>query len=247
MADNTGTLPPHTDDVVGLRFVIDPKEPNWGLHTFDHDKIHSGLLGWIMATPPIEGGVPNEVGALICRVLCRSFSLTFTYTGAPPPTDIAAVISLRSPITARWLANRPNITLAHTTSASFAQHLFDGGFSWTQQAQIVFLSPLGAPAPPVTTRQIYDLLERNKTPPDRLAKTLGINGLMFPAVDGDFAEVILWDEAQFHALQDEFKKECSALDIEWRIVTEQQFRQTQWIHAKPNPGQRYSNPDLQRS
>ena len=236
MADNTRTLPPHTDDVVGLRFVIDPKDPDWALHTFDHDKIHSGLLGWIMATPPVEGGVPNEVGALICRVLCRSFSLTFTYTSAPPPPDIATLISLRSPLAARWFANQPNITLAHTTSASFARHLFDGGFSWTQQAQIVFLSSPGAPPPAVTAQQVYNLLERNKTHPDALAETLGISGLMFPAVDGDFAEVMLLDDAQFDALLDEFKKECAALNIEWRIVTEQQFRQTRWIHAKANTG-----------
>ena len=214
---------------VGFRFVVDPRDSVWRLHAFRGNGICRGLLGWVVTEPHVEGGVPVEVGGAIARVLCRSFSLDFTYTGEPPSPDIASVRRLRSPLVARWLSNRGDISMAHTTHASFAQRMFDSGLSWTQQAQIVFLSPPAASPPPLSAQQVYDVLECKVTDIGALMETLGVAGVMLAGVDGDFAEFIFPSSALLTDLIAAFENECAGSGLEWRVVSEDEFKQTTWL------------------
>lgn len=96
-------------------------------------------------------------------------------------------------------------------------------------AQRVFLSPID-----VLPDLDYRLVSTIFNWPSNLevaAHFQGTNviGLLLPGVDGDFDELVVFDDAQWTFLQQALAQECAARDFDFQIVDEPTFKQTKWV------------------
>jgi hypothetical protein len=102
------------------------------------------------------------------------------------------------------------------------------GFDWNLRGQVVLLSASGSAPPPLQ----YDHLERlfGKEQLNRVSARLPdeITGLIVPGVDGDFVELVAFDEAAAKTVIAAIARECGNAKVPWRNMSEPEFIKTRW-------------------
>jgi hypothetical protein len=124
----------------------------------------------------------------------------------------------------------PPFTLLATHDPAEAENLFyNDDFSWELRAQRVFLSPIDV-LPELDNRVVGKIFNWPSNL-DVAAHLQGskVIGLLLPGVDGDFAELAVFDDAQWPSLQQALAQECEARDFDFQVVDELTFKQIKWV------------------
>lgn len=223
-----------------LILTLNPHDPCWELYAGSAPGM-KGLLGWVTDTKAVDAGVPKAVAILLTRTLCRRVMLTFLWQPDQSPSPSkqwepfgkGRVKQLKAGLLDRVRGNPP-FTLLATYNPVEAQNLFyNEKFSWELQAQRVFLSPID-----VLPDLDYHHVSKVFNWPSYLDvikhfQETNVLGMLLPGVDGDFAELVIFDEVQWPSLQQALSQECAALDIDFQIVDESTFKQTKWVAESP--------------
>jgi hypothetical protein len=228
--------------VVELRFTVAPRDARWQLRG-GGPGTRVGLLGWVVDQPPVDAGVPPELGRLLARAIVRSHLAIFlSDVGQAAPsrhwtrTGAAWQCSLR-PDTPSLSFKRSGFPCVATTDAALTATAFEvDAFPWDQRGQMILLSTRRDSPPVLTHRDVWKLF--NDTPIDVTAPPIleGIGGVLLPGVDGDFAEFVAFEDRTWRELQDDLQKECSAAGIAWLVLSEDVFNKTVWVRGHSADG-----------
>jgi hypothetical protein len=200
-----------------------------------------GLLGWVSDAKTVDAGIPQAIATLLTRALCRCVMLTFLWqpdkSSSPSeqwePFGKGRAKHLKASLLERVRGNPP-FTLLATYNPVEAENLFyNEKFSWEMRAQRVFLSPIDV-LPDLDYRHVSTVFNWPANL-DVTAHFQGTNvlGFLLPGVDGDFAELVVFDEVQWPSLQQALSQQCVALEIDFQIVDESTFKQTKWVAESP--------------
>jgi hypothetical protein len=136
---------------------------------------------------------------------------------------------LEPPVIKRLL-RKPGLPLVATSDPGRAEDLFNAeAFSWELRGQIVLLSPRGSPPPPLSYAQLDDARSRKRIDDARLGLPAAIEGLVLPGVDGDFVELIAFEERLWRTLPEALAGECAKSGVAWSVVPEDEFKATKWF------------------
>jgi hypothetical protein len=223
-----------------LLVTLDPWDRCWELYTGGAPGTRA-LLGWVTDAKTVDAGVPQSVAALLSRALCRCVMLTFLWqphngsSAAEPwkPSGKGNVKHLKPGLLERARGNPP-FTLLATSDPAVAENLFyNEKFSWELRAQRVFFSPIEV-LPDLDYRHVSTVFNwASNLDVVRHFRGTNVVGMLLPAVDGDFAELLVFDEVQWPSLQQALSQECAAQGIDFQIVDESTFKQTTWFADSP--------------
>jgi hypothetical protein len=206
--------------VAPLLYIIDPvRELPWRLHFRERQGQWLALVGW--QTPPevVDAGPHAEVIDTLAAALARVGRVTF---GAIPDGPHRPGLAWEADEAGDWrsllpvsgwqrLRGRRPLPLVSTTRAETARTLFEAtGFPWTQAAQAVFLSPRDVPPPPLQFEQVVSVLDAVGMDAGELALDRSIRGLALPGPDGDFMELVGFDERLVPELEAALRAEAEA-------------------------------------
>jgi hypothetical protein len=218
---------------VGVVLTRDLTDPNWEIRPRPAEKHARGLIGWIRERPAIDAGVPDVVAGVFARTLCGLGNVTFLDQRAlalndssewrVTPEGWACTLSpsgwTRRLVAPRWpliCTSRPETSLA----------LFDAdGFSWELLAQVAIVNPARDEPPKLTYRQVTDLVDRSEHEGERLH---GLT-LFSPAVDGDFAEIIVFGPLHWEEAEARLQEECVRSGLSFKVVSDAEFKATKWF------------------
>ena len=231
----SGDRGPGGSRLIELRFTPEPRDPDWELRGGGAGA-RVGLLGWILDAPRVDDGVPERVARIVTRASCRWHLLTFLHRlaverGAPAtwitiPGGWACVLE---PPTIKRVLQKRAFPLLATSDPALAEELFRAeSFSWELRGQMVLLSPGGSPPPSLSYVQLEDAFRRRWIDHARLGLPADILGLLLPGVDGDFVELVAFDEGLWRSLPEELAAECGNAGVGWSIVPEAEFKETRW-------------------
>jgi hypothetical protein len=215
--------------------TLNPQDSCWELYAGSAPGVR-GLLEWVSDAKAVDAGVPKAVAALLTKALCRCVTLTFLWRAGKSksiseqwePSGKGRAKHLKAGFLDRVRGNPP-FTLQATHDSAEAEKLFyTNDFSWELRTQRVFLSPID-----VLPDLDYRLVNAIFNWPSDLDVAAHLNrtnvlGLLLPGVDGDFAELVVFDDAQWPSLQQALAQECEARDFDFQVVDEATFKQTKW-------------------
>jgi hypothetical protein len=192
------------------------------------------LIGWITNGILVEAGVPLEAMQVLSESLTRLAIVTFL---ADPPTSARLVPNQWHDAGGGWVAvltktssvvsRRHTLPLIATADPGVAQELFRSrSFDWNQQAQMALLSEPGHP-PAID----YDLAEQclRRSSIAGVIRDLHLLGILYPAVDGDFAALVSSDSGFAEYFQSELRRACQGAQLPFAAISEEEFRRTQWM------------------
>jgi hypothetical protein len=224
---------PTSPQGIAIRITENPRSEIWQAPTVTSD-LGVLLIGWITREVQVDAGVPSEVVEVLSKVLTRLTVVTFLgeYPTSSPraPNQWLDVGGARVTVLTKKPSalSRPRpLPLVATRDANVAQELFrSAAFDWNQQAQLALLSEPGPP-PAVT----YDLVEQcvHRSAIAGAIRELRLRGILYPAVDGDFATLVSDDPAFAQDFERELSRACEAAGISFTITSEEEFRHTRWI------------------
>jgi hypothetical protein len=216
------TLPPK---LIGIRLTANPRSDIWQVPAASAE-FSVLLIGWITSETPIEAGVPLQAMQLLSECLTRLAVVTFL-------SEAAATARLAPnqwhEAACGWLAiltGRQTLPLFATRDSHVAQELFNSGyFSWNQQSQIALLTEPGH-----TPAIDYDLVEQclNRSSIGQVLRDRRLLGILYPAVDGDFAALISSDLAFAEDFQTQLRLACETARLPFSTTSEEEFRRTPW-------------------
>jgi len=223
-----------------LVLTLNPQDSCWELYAGSAPGVR-GLLGWVSDAKTVDAGVPTAVAALLTRALCRCVTLTFLWQAGKSksiseqwePSGEGRAKHLKPGLLDKVRGNPP-FTLLATHDPAEAENLFyNEDFSWELRAQRVFLSPIDV-LPDLDYRLVSTIFNW-PTKLDVTAQLQGTNvtGLLLPGVDGDFAELVVFEDAQWPPLQQALAQECEPRDFDFQVVDEATFKQTKWVADSP--------------
>ena len=212
--------------IVRLAYARNVSEPEWRLHVRPGEGAHVALVGWKTRRPSLDAGVPAEVGRLVARAICRVAQVTFL-DSTILDADVAwqavpggARRLLPAPLRAGGPGARA-YPLTCTSDPQVAARLFaDEEYQWVLRAQLAILSAPGTPPPAVDHPALRTVLQAHNAQLTEWAKTWSIPGLVLPGVDGDFVELVAFDEDFAARLHDALVAECREACVPWRVVAE---------------------------
>lgn len=192
------------------------------------------LIGWITKDIPVEAGVPLQAMQVLSESLTRLAVVTFL---AKTPTSARLAPNQWHDVGGGWVAvltrtssvfsRRHPLPLIATGDSGVAQELFrSSSFDWNQQAQMALLSEPGHP-PAID----YDLVEKclRRSSLTGVIRDLHLLGILYPAVDGDFAALVSSDAGFAEDFQRELRRACQAAQLPFTAISEEEFRRTQWM------------------
>jgi hypothetical protein len=219
--------------LTGIRVTANPRSDLWQtpIATSEFSVL---LIGWIANEMPVEAGVPMEAMQVLSACLTRLAVVTFL---AETPASTQLAPNQWQNVRCGWAAclsekkslfsSRRVLPLIATQDSSVAQELFrSSAFDWNQQRQIALLSEPGRP-PAVD----YDLVERflNRASIADAIRDLSLLGVLYPAVDGDFAALVSSDAGFTDDFQRELRLACQTSQLTFGAISEEEFRRTQWV------------------
>ncbi len=195
------------------------------------------LIGWVMSETPIDAGVPSSAEEILARALCRGHRLVFLHPSASAQPGSSSgwqsveggwAYDLR-PGTGDRLRGAPSLPLISTEKAGIARLMFHAEpFSWEMRSQMSLLFPPGSTLPRLDYPFIFQLWKKAAFHRETLLN-LGVQGIIFPGVDGDFAECIFLQEASREDFERRLEEECRKAGILWKSVPEDEFKSTRWF------------------
>lgn len=116
-----------------------------------------------------------------------------------------------------------------TEQAVVARQMFHAEpFSWELRSQMALLFPQGSTLPQLDYSFIFPLWKKAAFHRETLLN-LGVQGIIFPGVDGDFTECIFLHKASRGDFEQRLRDECRKAEILWESVSEDEFKGTQWF------------------
>ncbi|HEX5482459.1 MAG TPA: hypothetical protein VFZ08_07510 [Terriglobia bacterium] len=230
--------------LLALRSVEDPADACWELRAQPDGEFRVLLTGWVMSKASIDAGVPESVEGVLSRALCCGNKLVFLF---PASSTKAGDAAGWEPVTAGWarklrprpmdrLRLAPALPLLCTEDAGVAMRMFHAEpFSWEMRSQVVTLFPPGPALPELDHSSMFRLWREKRLRREVLLK-LGAQGIMFPGVDGDFAEVAFLEGPVRKDFEQRLERECLGTGISWELVSEAEFRGTRWFQESPSKG-----------
>ena len=219
-----------------LVLTLNPQDSCWELYAGGTPGVR-GLLGWISDAKTVDAGVPAAVAALLTQALCRCVTLAFLWRADKSQSlsekwetfGKGRTKRLKAGILDRMRGNPPFTLLATHNPAEAEKLFYNDDFSWELRAQRVFLAPIDM-LPDLDYRLVSTIFNwpSNLDAAAHLRGT-GVIGLLLPGVDGDFAELVVFDDAQWPSLQQALLQECAAREFEFQIVDEPTFKQIKWV------------------
>lgn len=205
-----------SEKVIAVRATLNPASPWWQLPLNNLQGTPVALIGWILETPPIDGGILAPVASILSRAITALRRITFLDGNAPR-------------------SSQAKFPLRTTSEPDVAVEMFDMAyFSWSLQSQIGFLSRLDAAPPSLTDKQVRAALDDIDPLP---LSQLGVTGVLLPGVDGDFAALALFDSS-WPEFERHLREQCSRAGVEWAIMPEADFKNTAWFASPLAPGVR---------
>lgn len=215
-----------------LLLVESPRDPCWELPRVT-GAVPAGLLGWrsqpeVPADAGIDAGVPAPVAAIIADALCRAALVTFLgrvarnvrLTAEWQSVDTAWV---RRVVSGRLLGRAGEFPLVCTRSPTIAAQLFDQDpFPWHLLGQAALLSELDRPPPDVDATLLRAIFAGRIEPRDFAAS--GVDGLLLPAVDGDFAGLFAFTDVRWTAALQGLETAARAAGAGWRRLGEPELK-----------------------
>jgi hypothetical protein len=192
------------------------------------------FIGWITLEIPVDAGVPLQAIQVLSQSLTRLAVVTFL-----GETSGAAKLAPNRwhDASGGWLAvftktssvfsSRRPLPLIATRDSGMVRELFrSSSFDWNQQAQMGLLSQPGHP-PPID----YDLVEQglHRSSIAKVIRDLRLLGILYPAVDGDFAALVSSDPGFAEDFQGELRRVCQAAQIPFAVISEEDFARTRWV------------------
>ncbi|HLI35348.1 MAG TPA: hypothetical protein VKW70_09910 [Terriglobia bacterium] len=223
--------------LIALRSTRDPTDPCWELHIRPGEGYWVLLIGWVMSEALIDAGVPSGVAEILTRALCRGNRLVFLHPSASAQPDSS---SGWQPIEGGWaydlrpgtggrLRGAPPLPLISTEEAMTARRMFHAEpFSWEMRSQIALLFLPGSTLPQLDYPFIFQLWKKAAFHRETLLNP-GVQGIIFPGVDGDFAECIFLQKASREDFERRLENECRKAGILWESVSEDEFKSTRWF------------------
>ncbi len=201
---------------IALRLTMNPLSLWWELPLARLAGTFTGLIGWVLERPPVDDEVPAEVRSILLSSLCSYWKISFLEERAEP-------------------LRRRSFGLVTASDAEAAYRMFDApGFDWNMRAQIGLLSPIDEPPPAVDPKQAFGVLDKKGPPAKTLLQNTFVRGLLLPGVDGDFAAISLFDN-QWPQLVHTLEGECSQRNVDWDIISETQFQNSEWYTENQPP------------
>jgi hypothetical protein len=215
--------------VLDLLVAMQPSDPVWELPLAELQGAALAIVGWVQTEAPRDAGVPRPVANVLAGALTARYNVTY-----PKPAGKAEVEGAGAawgPVPGGWGRTlRPGIALFSTHQAERAAELFETElFVWSRKTQLATLSPIDAP-PALSYSAVRQLLDR-RFDVRRIASEAGIEGLLLPGVDGDFAALCCFRDGLEAALAN-LRRECEGRKIGFQIVPESDFRSTQWFRPQ---------------
>jgi hypothetical protein len=225
--------------VTGLRLTLNPMSTVWGVPIARVD-FRVILIGWVTRAVPVDGGVPKEVAQLLSECLTRVAVVTFLHSRPSLPTRApnqwyevhGAWMTMLTASVGVW-GKHKHWPLLSTQDAATTGLLFnDEMFDWTQQGQIAFLTENRQVPPTIGYDLVEECFDRKS-----LAETLrrarpNLLGLLYPAVDGDFAGLISADNEFIEQVLEEIHHACDSAGFSFTLTTEDEFKRMFW--AEPS-------------
>ncbi len=213
----------------GLRFTVEPQNDFWQLRPPYSADFYTGLLGWMTDNNRIDAHVPPSVITLLSQVLCSCGQLTFFYPSVASEEraedwqaiDKGACRILRGQKPS-WLTRKPDYPLFSTSNPESAEKLFCAEpFSWELQQQMVLLSSKDALQPTLDYESVHKAYAFGNY---ELLLKAGIEGIFYPAVDGDFAGLMVFRKKLWEHLLLQLAESCAASDYDWSLMSEFDFQ-----------------------
>ena len=218
-----------------LAITLDPHGPQWELHAAP-GRFCVLLAGWVLsAEEREEPEVPHWAAELLSRIWCEAALVTFLLDARRGMTESGQWRRAEGSWWCRPERGRfsvcsrvPDFELCATSSAAVAERLFtDDVFCWQRRGQRVFLSTPPDP-PPLERSTIQTLLRRSPRIDAGALRSAGVWGLVFPGVDGDFAEMVTFSERERDLLVRSFREVCNAVDVPLDFLNEKEFTENAW-------------------
>ena len=211
--------------LIGIRLTANPRSDVWQVPVATAE-FSVFLIGWITSEAPVEAGVPLQAMQLLSEALTRLAIVTFL-------SETAAAARLTPnqwhEAACGWLAiltGRQTLPVVATRDSHAAQELFHSGyFDWNQQSQLALLSEPGHP-PAIDYDLVKQCLDRSSLA--QVLRDRRLLGILYPAVDGDFAALISSDAALAEDFQAQLRLACETAGLSFSTTSEEEFRRTSW-------------------
>jgi len=219
--------------VIGIRLTANPRSEMWQV-PIATSEFSVFLIGWITREIAVEAGAPLQAIQVLSKSLTRLAVVSFL-AETPGAAQLApnqwheasdgwvAVLTKTSSV----FSSRRLLPLIATGDPGMAQELFrSGSFDWNQQAQMALLTKPGHP-PAID----YDLVEQGlrRSSIGRVIRDLRLLGILYPAVDGDFAALVSSDPGFAEDFQGELRRVCQAAQLPFAVISEEEFARTHWM------------------
>lgn len=212
---SSGAAPAHV-----LKLVRDPGDLGWPPRGAGTAGAIVGVIGWTLAETVVDAGVPPAVAGVLAEALCRCGQVSFL--------DPAGPATLAPPALKR-LAGKPRFPVMTTADPQAAARLFDvDAFPWDQGGQVALLTAPGT-APALDYADLFELWSEPSPALDRLARKMRAAGFLFPGPDGDFAEIVVFEEALWDRLKQALAEACDGAGCLWQEVSEEAFLSSGWV------------------
>ena len=223
------------EQLVRLVLTLNPVAPHWEF-TPPSCATQTCLIGWVMAKPSVDAGVPNTVAALFARVLARCAMVTFFSDSTRSIDGVESTEHYERPVTQvikptglLGAVVHKGYPLTSSQDPAIVQTLFDAdGFSWPLKAQRAFLSAPGV-LPDLQFKDVDMAFNRPQALEcEELVSKAHVLGMLLPGVDGDFAGIVAFSNDFWTRFMDAFEAENRESNIAWSAVDEANFRATSW-------------------
>lgn len=219
--------------LIGIRITANPRSEMWQT-PIATSELSVLLIGWITSEIPVEAGVPLEAMRVLTESLTRLAVVTFL---ADTPTSPLLAPNRWHDIRGGWVAfltgarslfsGRHVLPMIATKDSVVALELFrSSAFDWNQQRQMALLSEPGHP-PAIDYNLVEQCLDRSSIA--EAIRDLRLLGILYPAVDGDFAALVSSDARFAEDFQKELKLACHSSQLRFGAISEDEFRRTQWM------------------
>jgi hypothetical protein len=213
----------------GLRFTVEPRNDFWRLRQPDSIDVYTGLVGWVTNGKQRDARVPPQVIELLTYVMCNCALLTFFYPSEASEGSAESWQAIDQGYHCKlrgtrpsWLTRRPDYPLFSTADRESAEKLFYAEpFNWELQQQMVLLSAPDSAPPTLDYESIHKAYTSGNY--EHLMEN-GIDGILYPALDGDFAGLMVFRKKLWEGLLLKFAESCAAREYEWGLMSESDFQ-----------------------
>jgi hypothetical protein len=127
-------------------------------------------------------------------------------------------------IVAKLRRRPPDITMMSTRKPETAMRLFDDpAFPWWLQGQVVLLSQPDGPPPEIDEDMLVPLFAEDWTKHAAALVPLGVEAVLCPAADGDFAGLLSLTDAFEQVVLAALESETRRAGFDWALLSEEAF------------------------